>query len=60
MEIRYAHRHDAPGCVKISDEKVTINENSFTVRAYCLSEGITSQKIQYVTDIDLWAPIDPS
>ena len=45
VEIRYAHRHDAPGCGKISDEQVTINENNFSISAYCLSEGITSQKI---------------
>ena len=36
IEIKYAHRHDSPGCLEIRDLKLDIQNNSVRFKGYCV------------------------
>ena len=36
IEIKYAHRHDSPGCLEIKDMKVDIKNDSLSFEGYCV------------------------
>ena len=36
IEIKYAHRHDSPGCLEIKDMKVKIKNDSVSFEGYCV------------------------
>ena len=36
IEIKFAHRHDSPGCLEMKDYKVNINSNQVSFIGYCV------------------------
>lgn len=56
IEIRYAHRHDSPGCSKIEGETVVIEENYVQLYVVCV-QG--TQKIRYQWSVMTYAEIIP-
>ena len=57
IEIKYAHRFDAPGCLDVKKEKVNIEENLLSFIAYCV-QGDTP--IKFDLNIDLFDKVDQS
>lgn len=55
IEVRYAHRHDSPGCSKIEDETVVIEENYIQLYVVC-KQG--TQKIRYIWSVVPYAEIN--
>jgi len=55
IEVRYAHRHDSPGCSQVEDETVVIEEDFVQVYVVCI-QG--TQKIRYIWSVVLNAPIN--
>ena len=46
VEIKFAHRHDSPGCLEVEDKKIDIKEDSLTFSGTC-SLGDDYIKIDY-------------
>ncbi|TNV72329.1 hypothetical protein FGO68_gene8856 [Halteria grandinella] len=57
IEVRYAHRHDAPGCSRSEDEQIEIKEDSIQLSVLCLE---TNSKVKYHLTLPLWDKIDPT
>lgn len=55
MDVKFAHRFDAPGCLDIRSLQVNITETHLRLSAHCLISG---EKVKYVLDFDLFAPAD--
>lgn len=55
LDVKFAHRFDAPGCLDIRSLQVNITETHLRLSAHCLMSG---EKIKYVLDFDLFAPAD--
>jgi hypothetical protein len=55
IEVRYAHRHDAPGCSRSEDEQVSIREDRIEISVFCLE---TTSKVKYHLTLTLWGLID--
>jgi hypothetical protein len=55
VEVRYAHRHDAPGCAHSEDERVEITEDSISLSVLCLE---ATSKIRYKFNIQLYDKIN--
>ncbi len=36
LEIKFAHRHDSPGCLEVKDQTVEINTNTVIFKTYCV------------------------
>ena len=51
MEIRLAHRHDAPGCANHTEPTVSVTPQRIEFSVRCLS-GYT--KVEYKVDINFW------
>ena len=54
LEIKFAHRHDSPGCLEIKDLKVNFGSNSVDLIGYCVL-GDVPIKIDF--HIKTWAEI---
>ncbi len=55
IEVRYAHRHDAPGCSNFEDELIDLNEDSIKISVLCLE---ANSKVKYHLNLKLWEKID--
>jgi hypothetical protein len=55
IEVRYAHRHDAPGCSRSEDEQISIKEDSISLSVLCLE---ANSKVKYTLFLRLWDKID--
>ena len=55
LELRYAHRHDAPGCSNAKDETIEITEDSISLQVFCI-EAVS--KVKYYIHIKLWDKIN--
>jgi hypothetical protein len=55
IEVRYAHRHDAPGCSRSEDEVVEITEREISVSVLCIENN---SKVRYKMNLKLWDKID--
>jgi len=40
IEVKFAHRHDSPGCIEINNLNIDINSNNIRLIAYCISTDI--------------------
>ena len=40
IEVKFAHRHDSPGCIEINNLNIEINGNNVRSIAYCISTDI--------------------
>ena len=40
IEVKFAHRHDSPGCIEINNLNIEINGNNVRLIAYCISTDI--------------------
>ena len=57
IEVRYAHRHDAPGCSRSEDESVTILADRIQLSVFCVE---ATSRVQYHLELPLWEEIDVS
>jgi len=57
MQVKFAHRHDSPGCLDPKNTIVDINPNWVFLSADC---GQGSIPLHYVLNITLLEPVDPS
>lgn len=55
IEVRYAHRHDAPGCTRLEDENIQIETNSIRLSVLCIE---ANSKVKYHLKLNLWGQID--
>lgn len=55
IQIKYAHRFDAPGCLEVKKETIDIDGNLLNFRAYCI-QGDTP--IKFSLSLDLFDTID--
>ena len=55
IEVRYAHRHDAPGCTRIEDENIEIEEREIRLSLLCIE---ANSKVKYHLKLTLWDQID--
>ena len=56
LDVKYAHRFDAPGCMEVENRTVTIEPTLFKVEADCEQSG---QLIHIQLEMDLFAEVDP-
>ena len=55
IEIKFAHRHDSPGCLEMKNLKVDIRDKSVKLVGYCVL-GDVPIKMNY--DVKLWSKIN--
>ena len=55
IEVRYAHRHDAPGCSRHEDEQITIKEDFIEVQMLCIE---ANAKVKYRLQLQLFEGIN--
>ncbi|CDW85645.1 UNKNOWN [Stylonychia lemnae] len=55
VELRYAHRHDAPGCSNADDEQIELTEDTLSLSVLCME---VNTKVKYMIKINLWDKID--
>ena len=55
IEIKFAHRHDSPGCLEIKNLKVELKEKSIKLIGYCIL-GDVPIKMNY--NVKLWSKIN--
>lgn len=54
LSIKFAHRQDAPSCIDVFDEKITIEEKSFNMTVQCRRDD---QIFRYELNLPLWGNI---
>lgn len=57
IEVKLAHRFDAPGCANHTEVSIDIKDNKIGLNALCNS---ISSRIKYVLDLALWGKIQSS
>ena len=55
IEIKFAHRHDSPGCLEIKNESVEIYKSLVIFSGYCVLGDIP---IKFELNLDLWQEIN--
>ena len=55
IEVRYAHRHDAPGCTRLEDENIEIEARMIKLSVLCIE---ANSKVKYHLRLNLWDQID--
>ena len=55
LEVKFAHRFDAPGCANHTNVEIKIEDTQLTLAVLCIS---ISSKIKYELNLPLWAPIN--
>jgi hypothetical protein len=55
IEIKFAHRHDSPGCLEVKNETVEIFKNLIVFQAYCVLGDVP---IKFHLALDLWQDIN--
>jgi len=54
IEIKFAHRHDSPGCLEVKNESVEIYKNLVVFKAYCVLGDVP---IKFNLPIELWQEV---
>ena len=52
IEIKFAHRHDSPGCLEMKDMKVDIKEKSVSLIGYCVLGEVPIKMNYYIETFD--------
>lgn len=52
IEIKFAHRHDSPGCLEIKDMKVELSEKSAKLTGYCVLGDVPIKMNYYIETFD--------
>ena len=52
IEIKFAHRHDSPGCLEMKDLKVDIKEKSVSLIGYCVLGEVPIKMNYYIETFD--------
>ena len=52
IEVKFAHRHDSPGCLKMKDLKVDIKEKSISLIGYCVLGEVPIKINYYIETFD--------
>lgn len=55
LEIKFAHRHDSPGCLEVKNESVEIFKNLIVFKAYCVLGDVP---IKFHLALELWQDIN--
>lgn len=54
LEIKFAHRHDSPGCLEVKNETFELFENLLMYKAYCVLGDVP---IKFDLNLELWHPV---
>ena len=54
IEIKFAHRHDSPGCLEVKNESVEIYKNLVVFKAYCVLGDVP---IKFNLALEMWQEI---
>ena len=52
IEVKFAHRHDSPGCLEIKDLKVELKEKSVKLIGYCVLGEVPIKMNYYIETFD--------
>ena len=52
IEIKFAHRHDSPGCLEIKDMKVELSEKNVKLIGYCVLGDVPIKMNYYIETFD--------
>ena len=55
LEIKFAHRHDSPGCLEMSDLNINITNSTFELSAYCVLGDVP---IKFELNLEMFKGID--
>ena len=55
IQIKFAHRHDSPGCLEVKNETVDIYKNLVVFTAYCVLGDVP---IKFELNLDMFAGIN--
>jgi small-conductance mechanosensitive channel len=55
IQIKFAHRHDSPGCLEVKNETVDIHKNLVVFTAYCVLGDIP---IKFELPLDLFTNVN--
>lgn len=55
MEVKFAHRFDAPGCANHTETEIDLQDDSVTLKVLCHS---ISSKIKYDLKLHFWESVD--
>ncbi len=55
IEIKFAHRHDSPGCLEIKDQSIEIYKNMFYFKGYCVLGDIP---IKFELNLELFQDVN--
>jgi hypothetical protein len=55
LEIKFAHRHDSPGCLEVKNESVEFFKNLVVFKAYCVLGDVP---IKFHLALELWQEIN--
>jgi hypothetical protein len=55
LEIKFAHRHDSPGCLEVKNETVDIYKNLVVFTAYCVLGDVP---IKFNFPLELWQEVN--
>ena len=55
LEIKFAHRHDSPGCLEVKNESVEIFKNLVVFKAYCVLGDVP---IKFHLALELWQEVN--
>lgn len=54
LEIKFAHRHDSPGCLEVKNERVEVHKNLFVFSGHCV---IGDVPIKFHLNLELWQEV---
>jgi hypothetical protein len=55
IQIKFAHRHDSPGCLEVKNESVDIHKNLVIFTAYCVLGDVP---IKFQLNLELFADVN--
>lgn len=55
IEVKFAHRHDSPGCLEVKNESVDIYKNLVVFKAYCVLGDVP---IKFTLPLELWQEVN--
>ena len=56
LDIKFAHRFDAPGCIELKDQKIDFEKDKLKLSGLCT---MSSHKMKYVVDFELYDAVNP-
>lgn len=55
IQIKFAHRHDSPGCLEIKNQSIEIYKNMFYFKGYCVLGDVP---IKFELNLELFADVN--